>query len=136
MKKNKTTTFDEFDSLDDYFEEEGDGILLSSSIETDYSNVGYEDFNKVNDSYEDEYEEIPVEKKSNHSFSLDSNFIDYLSIFWTWFRRIGIAIAILLSAYYITQGMFKDFFLYILLLVAAFFFGFGFMFFLNKYMEK
>lgn len=59
-----------------------------------------------------------------------------LDIFWTWVRRLGVVIMIVLSAYYITQGMFKDLFLYLLMLVVAYFFGYGFMFVLTKLREN
>ena len=141
MKKN----YDEFDTIDDYYEEEDDANFFRSSIETDLSDVRYEDFNKVNEveDDDDEYEEIVVEnkktsssKKSSTSIMENDSFISILSVFWTWFRRIGIVIAVILIAYYITKGMFKDLFLYILMLVVAFFFGFGFMALINKVMEN
>ncbi len=143
MKKKQ---YDEFDTIDDYYEDEGDNFF-SQTIGSDLSDVRYEDFNKVND-YDDDYdedddtEEITTKtthkKRTSSSNSLIQNegLMDFLSFFWTWFRRLGIVIAVILIAYFLTKGMFKDLFLYILLLVASFFFGFGFMAVINKVMEN
>ncbi|MBP5679356.1 MAG: hypothetical protein J6X28_05995 [Bacilli bacterium] len=149
MKKKKR---EEFDFIDDYFEEEYDDSLFNVDVGTDLSNVRYEDFNKAQeveeDDDDDEVETVKTEttkktvkttttKKSSKSFDdriiENEGVMDILTFFWTWFRRIGIAIAVILMAYYITQGMMADLFFYILMLVVAFFFGFGFMALINQF---
>ena len=135
--------YDEFDGIDDYYEEEEN--FFSQSVGDDLSDVRYEDFNKVNQ-VEDDDEEVEVvttktttrKKKSSNtnSFIRNETLMDFLSFFWTWFRRLGIVIAVILIAYFITKGMFKDLFQYILLLVVSFFFGFGFMALINRVMEN
>ena len=150
MKKKK---YDDFESIDDYFEEEGDAFLLNQTIESDLSDVSYEDFNKANhvvveDDDDDDYEAettktvtkktTTVKKKetSNKETYENDLFIDFLTFFWTWFRRIGIVIAVILVAYFLTEGLFKDLFLYLLLLIAAFFFGYGFMAVINMVVDN
>lgn len=143
MKKRK---YDDFDSVDDYFEEEEDENLFNVEVASDLGDVNYEDFNKVKkveeaDDDDDEVVEVTAKKKSSsNSFESkiieNEGLIDILSFFWTWFRRLGIVIAVILIAYYITQGLMKDLILYLLLLVLAFFFGYGFMAIINKVMEN
>ena len=143
MKKRK---YDDFDSIDDYFEEEEDENLFNVEVASDLGDVNYEDFNKVKkveeaDDDDDEVVEVTAKKKSSsNSFESkiieNEGLIDILSFFWTWFRRLGIVIAVILIAYYITQGLMKDLILYLLLLVLAFFFGYGFMAIINKVMEN
>lgn len=149
MKKKK---YDDFESIDDYFEEEGDSFLMNQTVESDLSDVSYEDFNKANhvvveddDDDDDEVETTKtvtkktttVKKKetSNKETYENDGVIDFLTFFWTWFRRIGIVIAVILIAYFLTEGLFKDLFLYLLLLIAAFFFGYGFMAVINMVMD-
>ncbi len=133
MRKSK---YDDLGKIDDYYEDDGDARFYS--VENDLSDVSYEDFNKptkvvVED--DDDEEKVVVtktvkKKKTSSAYSRitdNEELIDFLAIFWIWFRRIGIIIAVILIAYFITKGLFKDLFMYILLLVGSFFFGFGFM---------
>ena len=62
----------------------------------------------------------------------ESPVISLLSIFSKWFIRIGIIIAVVLFLYYIFTGKIASAFLFVLGLVAAFFFGYLFMFLLDK----
>ena len=146
MKKN------EFDCLDDYFEEDEAPVLFSRAMEKDLSDVRYEDFNAVTEDYDDdddddvvmEYRPVVEKKivKKTKSNRIDNRIIeneglmDFLTFFWTWFRRLGIVIMIILSAYYISKGMFGDLFSYLVMLIFAFLFGFGFMALLNKIMDN
>ena len=50
-------------------------------------------------------------------------------------KKVEIVIAVILVAYYITKGMFKDLFFYILLLVLSFGLGFGAMAVIDKASE-
>ena len=54
----------------------------------------------------------------------------------TLLNKIGIIIAIILIAYFISTGQFKNLILYILGLIIAFFFGWFFMYFLVKFTEN
>ena len=144
---------DDFDFIDDYYEDEEDSAFYSQ-VASDLSDVSYEDFNKPgeiidDDEYDDEYDDVPeakvtstkkktVQKTSAVEEKLMENeeLMDFLMVFWMWFRRIGIIVAIILIAYFITKGMMKDLLLYLLLLVVAFGFGFGFMAIINKLMEN
>ncbi len=128
MKKNK-----ELKVIDDYYEEDEDN-LYNVSMQNDYSNVSYENFSKakkveIEDDEEDEYDTKVSVKKSSYS----EPSIIYTVL--TWFTRIGIVIAVILVAYYITKGMFKDLLFYILLLVLSFGLGFGAMAVIDKAME-
>ncbi len=154
MKKHKKNKND-FEIIDDYFEEEGDSFLMNQSIESDLSDVSYEEFNKANnvvvedDDDDDDVEEVKTtktvtkkttttttkHKEEESGILANEGLMDFLTFFWTWFRRIGIVIAVILMAYYLTEGLFKDLFLYILLLIAAFFFGYGFMAVINMVMD-
>ena len=59
-------TYDDFDVLDDYYEEEGDSFLFNQAMGSDLSNVSYDDFNKAKndyDDYDDDDEVVYVEEK-------------------------------------------------------------------------
>ena len=58
--------------------------------------------------------------------------ISLLSIFSKWFIRVGMVVAIILFLYYLFTGKITSAFLFVLGLVAAFFFGYIFMFLLDK----
>ena len=118
LKANQNN--DEYSYEDIYYEDEAD----------------YDNFTKVeavdskdldDDSDEDEIEE---EYKDN------SSLMKYLEIFSVWFRRLGIVIAVILIAVFITRGEMKNLLLYFLGLVASFIFGYGFMYILNIINEK
>ena len=135
----------EFEDLDDYYED--DEVFYNQTIERDLSDVRYEDFNKAeeiiiededDDDDDDAIKQTTTKKKTSVETRLIENegLMEGLSIFWLWFRRIGIVIAVILVAYYITKGLFKDLLMYILLLVVSFFFGFGFMAILTRVMDN
>lgn len=137
--------YDELEDLDDYYED--DEVFYNQTIEKDLSDVRYEDFNKAEEIIieddDDEDENVAIKKTTTKKkTSVETRLIENeglmegLSIFWLWFRRIGIVIAVILVAYYITKGLFKDLFMYILLLVVSFFFGFGFMAILTRVMDN
>ncbi len=119
--------------LDDYDE------FREPSIEIEDSS-SYQDFNKVEDSNDDEDDystKVTVDtKKENTSVPILSPIaLSILSTFSKWFRIFGIIIAIILCAYYIAMGYFKDLFYYLLLLVGSFFFGYFFVYLLEKYLS-
>lgn len=71
----------------------------------------------------DEYEEYEEEN--------DSLFIATLAAISKWFIRIGLVIAIILFIYYIVTGKATTGLLFLLGLIVAYFFGYGFMFVLD-----
>jgi ABC-type multidrug transport system fused ATPase/permease subunit len=80
--------------------------------------------------YEDEYDVY------NQDDDDDSLFIGTLATISRWFIRIGIVIAIILFIYYIMIGKVSSAFLFVLGLVVAFFFGYGFMFLLDHIVDS
>ena len=144
MKKNHYQ--DDFEYLDDYYEEDDKGLMFNRAVEKDLSDVRYEDFNTVLEEDDDDDEYQPVVKttvvKTTKKNCVDDRIIeneglmDILTFFWTWFRRLGIVIMIILVAYYLSKGLFGDLFRYLILLGFAFLFGFGFMALLNKIMDN
>lgn len=83
------------------------------------------------DLYEGEIEEKVLVK--------DNEKIDVISILSTvsnWFIKLGIVIAVILVVYYTFTGGILDALLYILGLVISFFFGYFFMFLLDKCMDE
>ena len=73
----------------------------------------------------DEYEDYEEEEN-------DSLFIATLATISKWFIRIGIVIAIILFIYYIVTGKVTSGLLFLLGLIVAYFFGYGFMFLLDR----
>lgn len=152
MKKNNKAYEDVFDTLDDYYEEEGDSFF-SSEIESDLSDVNYDDFTKVQvidedeDDEEPEVEEIKTvttktttkKKKTTNKIEekllANEGLMTFLDIFWKVFRIMGIILAVFIVLYYLVKGMFSSLFIYILLLILSFVFGFGFMALINKMMN-
>ncbi|MBR6137834.1 MAG: hypothetical protein IKQ06_06745 [Bacilli bacterium] len=152
MKKNNKDYEDVFDTLDDYYEEEGDSFF-SSEIESDLSDVNYDDFNKVQVIDEDEDEEEPEveeiktvttktttkKKKTTNKIEekllANEGLMTFLDLFWKVFRIMGIILAVFIVLYYLVKGMFSSLFIYILLLILSFVFGFGFMALINKMMN-
>ena len=85
----------------------------------------YEEF----EDYEDEYEQTADKEE------ISQEVISLLSVISTWFIRIGIVIGIILLIYYFISGKVMSAFLFIIGLVVAFFFGYAFMFLLDKFMS-
>ena len=82
--------------------------------------------------YDDGYLEEELDENDNSDF----NMISFLSIASVWFIRFGMVVAVILLIYFIVVGKIGTAFLYILGLVFAYFFGYGFMFFLDKFIES
>ncbi len=98
----------------------------------------YDNFSKVQDVDDNSSNDNEIsldEESSKKYYTYDNNvsLFKYLSIFSTVFKWLGIAIAVVLIAYFITQGNIKSLLLYILGLIISFFFGYFFMFLINKY---
>lgn len=78
------------------------------------------------DEYEEDYEE---EEKS------DNTTIWFLNLISTWFIRIGIVLAIIALIYFVVTGQFFSAFMYIIGLVIAYYFGYFFMFCLDRFLS-
>ena len=124
---------------DDYYNEQNfysssnRKIEKVSKEEDDYNNffkVDKEEYDDDYDSYDD-YGEVD----EAYTYDSSSGLYKFLSIFLMVFKWIGIVIAVILIAYFITQGNIKSLFLYIIGLVIAFFFGYFFMYILNLFTE-
>ena len=66
----------------------------------------------------------------------DSTFIGVLGTISKWFIRIGVVIAIIIFIYYIVTAKITSGLLFILGLVVAFLFGYGFMFLLDHLVDS
>ena len=82
--------------------------------------------------YDDEFLEEEVDENESSEF----NMISFLSVASIWFIRFGMVVAVILLVYFIVVGKIATAFLYILGLVVAYFFGYGFMFCLDKFIES
>lgn len=151
--------------FDDYNDDDEIEVIEDDfDADEDYDEYveNYEDFNKVKDIEDDVTFEEPKKnniKKTKHTDyssgqkhksykevykELDevdddfeaARFGGILSVISLGFRIIGIIIAIILIAYFISTGQFKNLILYILGLIIAFFFGWFFMYFLVKFTEN
>ena len=156
-KKNFEIDLDDFIEDDDTYEiEEVVDDAGEKRLDDEYDKEKeYEEFFKVNEDEEEFTEEevktTKYETKNEKDTFVDvesddedeveyndenSTFMKILSIFSVWFSRLGIAIAIILIAVFISQGKFKSLLLYILCLVVSFFFGYFFMFLLTHFTEN
>ena len=84
------------------------------------------------ENYDDDFLEEELDENENSEF----NMISLLSIASVWFIRFGMVVAVILLIYFIVVGKIGTAFLYILGLVVAYFFGYGFMFCLDKFIES
>ena len=164
FRKNKNSELELEDYIDEdydeYFYNESSSEDLSAE-EEEYNNFfkvdedydsnyvvntddedNYEDFIKVQDDKTEKYydsidEDNDSSDEESHSFYTydNKNIYKFLSIFISIFKWVGVAIAVVLISYFITQGNIKSLLIYILGLVFAFFFGYFFMFILNKFTE-
>ena len=106
--------YEDIDNSDEYYYEDGDNKNLI--IQGD--NEGK---NSIDDNIYEEYE------------TDGENFTNLFLLISTWFGRIGIIVAIILVLYFIFNEKFINLILYIIGLVVAYFFGYGFMYLLEKY---
>ncbi len=77
------------------------------------------------DEYEEDYEE-----EDNRSET-----IILLDLIATWFIRIGIVLAAIALIYFVVTGQFFSAFMYIIGLVVAYYFGYFFMFCLDRFLS-
>ena len=150
MRKNKDDLVLE-EYIDDDFYQENFYSIDNKSKKLSEEEEEYNNFFKVDDDYSNGYD-IYVEDNNDddggnieaeddednpaYTYDSSSSLYKFLSIFLVVFKWLGIAIAVVLIAYFITQGRIKSLLLYILGLVVAFFFGYFFMFLLNRFTEE
>lgn len=145
MRKKKK----DFDlELEEYIDEDYDENFYSVNSKKDdvytEDEEEYNNFFKVDDdlsdtdgAYVEDYSNDYVEDNYNSSKKHEDNSLyKFLNIFLVVFKWLGIAIAVVLIAYFITQGKIKSLLLYILGLIISFFFGYFFMYILNKFSEE
>lgn len=113
---------DDEDNYADFIKE------YDTQIEENNSTADYDD-------YDDDEENEENEAHPYYTYDSDNGIYKFLSMFLVIFKWIGVAIAIILIAYFTTQGNMKSLLMYIIGLVFAFFFGYIFMFILNKFTE-
>ena len=137
LRKNKNSDLE----LEEYVEDDYNYYDGLDNTSYDYDADDYEKFNQIDNDYDATYDVEDDDSDNNNNDSYNnshdnSNFISILSIFSTWFTRIGVVIAIILIAFFIVKGQFNNLLLYIIGLIASFFFGYFFMFILVKYGDK
>lgn len=111
--------------LEEYEDYDDDYFDYSEDSYDSYDSYSYEE-----DNYDDDYEELE-EKKFNLGSALS-----VIALISTWFIRIGVAMGICLLIAFFVMGKIATAFLYVIGLVVAFFFGYGFMFCLDHFMVK
>ena len=82
--------------------------------------------------YDDDFLDEEVDENENSEF----NIISFLLVASVWFIRFGIVVAVILLFYFIVVGKIATAFLYVLGLIVAYFFGYGFMFCLDNIIES
>lgn len=137
MSKFKFDLDEYDDDFDDVFNDSNDiGTFSENKIEED------SDYNKFNQIIEDEIdtdiEEVDYDEDDNDKKDIPTKSFDFniLSNFYKWFLRIGIFIAIVLIALFITNGDILGLFKYLLLLIVSFGLGYMVMFLYDKYKES
>ena len=141
MKNNKKDiSFDEDITLDDYdmlLLDLDKDIDLDEEVKKDKEEVDYTEFNKINDYddfddvlLEDDYDTTNSAKTSLFNFSEGT--IRLLATISNVVRIVGIILMIIVIAYYLSVGDIRSLFIYIIMLVFAYFFGYGFMYVLTK----
>ncbi len=120
--------YEDYDSYDDYETDEYDNYIDSEIDYFDDSN--YEDSDYFANEYNDDYEELE-EKRFN-----PGSFLSVIALLSTWFIRLGVAMGIVLLVTLFVMGRISTVFLFILGLIVAFFFGYGFMFCLDHFVMK
>lgn len=134
--------------LEEYIDEDYNENFYSENKKNDdlytEDEEEYNNFFKVDDDLSDnddvhveDYSDNYVEENNNFNKKREDNSLyKFLNIFLVVFKWLGIAIAVVLIAYFITQGKIKSLLLYILGLIISFFFGYFFMYILNKFSEE
>ena len=118
MAENKDIELDDYEGYKDI-----DDDIEEAETEEE---INYDEFNTPNDfDVEEDYkdgEELSFEKEID---DLEKNGkYDGLITFFKWFGVVGIIIALILIAYFITKGNISGLFFYILLLVISYYLGY------------
>ena len=107
-------------------------------ISDDDYEVGFDDGNSnslevESDDYINEDEIKNKEDEETLDEDLGGDMIFIFTLISTWFGRVGIIIAILLILYFLFTAKFTTMFLYVVGLIGAFFFGYLFMYLLERF---
>lgn len=143
MAKNKKTDL----YLEDYIDD--DESIFDLEKNNDFSHNPNYEYDDTYDISDDDYE-VGFDDENNNSLEVESD--DYInedaetldedlggdmififSLISTWFGRVGIIIAILLILYFLFTAKFTTMILYVVGLIGAFFFGYLFMYLLERF---
>lgn len=116
--------YEDYDDYDDYDAESYDYDYSEDSYDS------YDNYSSEEEDYDDNYEEIE-ERKFN-----PGSVLSVIALISTWFIRIGATMGICLLIAFFVMGKIATAFLYVIGIVGAFFFGYGFMFCLDYFMVK
>lgn len=121
---------DSFNSDNYYYEDEVEEEENSKYDSSDYiEEVNYSDeHNDYSSDEKEEYEDFDEEDKSD--------IISTISLVSTWFIRFGIVVTGILVLYFLFSAKFSTLLIYLISLVVAFFFGYAFMYLLEKFTEN
>ena len=108
--------------------------------EDTYEDLDDEDDNEYEVQYDDSNNSLEVESDDNIDEEyetldedLGGDMISTFTLISTWFGRVGIIIAVILILYFLFTAKFTTMILYIVGLVGAFFFGYIFMYLLERF---
>ena len=143
MAKNRKTDL----YLEDYIDD--DESIFDLEKKNDFSHNPNYEYDDTYDVSDDDYE-VGFDDENNNSLEVESD--DYInedaetldedlggdmififSLISTWFGRVGIIIAILLILYFLFTAKFTTMILYVVGLIGAFFFGYLFMYLLERF---
>ena len=79
------------------------------------------------------YQDVDDEEYEYEEDDENTSILPLLGILSKWFIRIGIVIGIIVLLYFIVKGNFMSAFLFLIGLIVAYFFGYFFMFCLDKF---
>lgn len=135
MSKFKFDLDEYDDDFDDVFNDSNDIDTADDNISED---VEYSKFNQIMDEDNNlDVEEVEYndDETPKENIIYKSNDTNILSNIYKWFSRIGVFIAVVLIALFITNGDISSLVKYILLLVFSFGLGYCAMFLYDKYKE-
>lgn len=144
MAKNKKKDL----YLDDFNED--DDSIFNLETNNDFSHNPNYEYDDTYENLDDDDYEVEFDDASNNSLEVESDdnvseeyetldedlggdMISTFSLISTWFGRVGIIIAIVLILYFLFTAKFTTMILYVVGLVGAFFFGYLFMYLLERF---
>ncbi len=144
MAKNKKKDL----YLDDFNED--DDSIFNLETNNDFSHNPNYEYDDTYENLDDDDYEVEFDDASNNSLEVESDdnvseeyetldedlggdMISTFTLISTWFGRVGIIIAIVLILYFLFTAKFTTMILYVVGLVGAFFFGYLFMYLLERF---